>query len=167
MQAQAGNSFIKDATVEGAPTANVPSTETITERNLFALNGETDPNKDKTREDEELVIASQNIRRMVLVGTAILGEQRYAFLRPPADFQGNSAARTEQFRLTMGDIIEGFSLAEIGERRVVFTRGTSKVELAMDFSRPPDLPRGFSPDGHSAPPVIRRGRLPPPPVPGS
>ena len=35
----------------------------------------------------------------------------------------------------LGDTVEGFKLSEIREKSVIFTKGASKVEVAIDFFR--------------------------------
>ena len=38
-------------------------------------------------------------------------------------------------RLALGDTVWGYTLAEIQADRVIFTKGSSEVELGLDFSR--------------------------------
>src|SRR5947207_3249507 len=77
---------------------------------------------------------------MVLLGTAILGPNKYAVIQdsgggpsigvPP----GQSAAQAPR-RLRVGDMIEGFSLSEINDKGVVFVKGPTRVDLPVDFFR--------------------------------
>ncbi|MGE5303744.1 MAG: hypothetical protein ACM3TN_10480, partial [Alphaproteobacteria bacterium] len=67
------------------------------------------------------------MRSMVLLGTAILGANRYAVLRDaaptpvPGPGQAAAAQGASLMRLKLGDNVEGFRLSEIGDKRVVFT----------------------------------------------
>jgi hypothetical protein len=38
-------------------------------------------------------------------------------------------------RYKIGDVVEGFSLSEIRDKNVVFSKGASRVELALDYFR--------------------------------
>jgi hypothetical protein len=88
-------------------------------------------------------------------------------------------------RIKLGDTVDGFRLSEIADKRVVFTRGASRVEVMLDFFRKvesvepkPALP---TPGTKAAPGQVgaprpgvprvvpnlpRRERLPAPPNPG-
>ena len=74
----------------------------------------------------------------MLLGTAILGSNRYAILQdggllPPG--------RTPvPLRFKVGDVVEGFSLSEIRDKNVVFSKGASRIELALDYFRKVDGP---------------------------
>jgi len=172
-----------------ASTPDVPATQPraantdiIISKNLF------DPERGatQTKEAETTSRAMQRVRGLILLGTAILGESRYAILqdggspaagRPP---QGQTAGT---MRFKIGDTFEGFSLSQIQDKNVVFTSGASRVELALDYFRKVEAaapavasaPRpqagaaaraGAAP-GIAAPRVIpqlpRRERLPQPP----
>ena len=121
------------------------STRNVVEKNLF------DPERGAGRinESEASAIAMQRIRGMTLLGTAILGASRYAIMqqpsgsRPPAS--KSQPGSSGQLRLKLGDIVEGFKLSEIRERSVVFTKGASRVEVAMDFFRPGEAMRPMAP----------------------
>ena len=158
------------------------NTDIIISKNLF------DPERGagQTKEAETTSRAMQRVRGLILLGTAILGESRYAILqdggspaagRPP---QGQTAGT---MRFKIGDTFEGFSLSQIQDKNVVFTSGASRVELALDYFRKVEAaapavasaPRpqagaaaraGAAP-GIAAPRVIpqlpRRERLPQPP----
>jgi hypothetical protein len=156
------------------------STDAIVNRNLF------DPERGAgaTREAEETSRAFQRIRNMILIGTVVIGSNRTAILQdgsgpgmgPPVP--GQSAPT---MRLKLGDNLEGYRLAEIADKRVVFTKDASRVEVALDYFRkvevaaprptpPPGPPGQITPPGAvgPAPRVIpnlpRRGRIP---VPGN
>ena len=107
----------------------------IIEKNLF------DPERgaSRTKEAEASAIATQRIRSMVLLGTAILGTSQYAIVQEPSASRAPAAksqpGSSGQMRLKLGDTVEGFKLSEIGEKSVVFTKGASRVEVAIDFFR--------------------------------
>lgn len=145
------------------------STKNIVEKNLF------DPERgaSRTREAEASTVALQRMRSMVLLGTAILGSSRYAILQGPADGRpaaaGSQAGAPSNLRLKLGDTVEGFKLSEIHEKSVVFTKGTSRVEVALDFFRKvekgtqgPPAPQPGRPG--VVPNVPRRPGVPAPPV---
>jgi hypothetical protein len=156
----------------------IVGTEIIVSKNVF------DPERgaSKSKEAEAETRAMQRIRSMVLLGTAILGPNRYAIVQesdgPPvvgAPAQGRSQTPR---RLKLGDMVEGFNLSEIGDKKVVFVKGVSRVELPVDFFRKVDVagPPGIAPaaqvgvpgaPGRPSPPVdpniARRPRLPTPP----
>jgi hypothetical protein len=112
-------------------------TETIVSKNIF------DPERgaELTREVEANSQAFQRIRSMVLLGTAILGNNRFAILQ---DGGGSTAAPgtpgqpVGPMRVKLGDTVEGFKLSEISEKRIVFARGTAKVEVPLDYFRKMD-----------------------------
>ena len=114
----------------------------IIAKNLF------DPERGatQTKEVETNSLAMQRLKSLILLGTAILGENRYAIVqdtglsagaqagaqtagRPP---QGQSS---QTMRFKMGDTFEGFSLSQIQDKNVVFTNGAARVELALDYFR--------------------------------
>ena len=107
-------------------------TDVIISKNLF------DPERGagRTREAEADTRSLQRIRGFILLGTAILGPNRYAILQdggsggvlPP----GQAPA---PLRYKVGDTVEGFSLSEIRDKNVVFSKGASRVELALDYFR--------------------------------
>ena len=41
-------------------------------------------------------------------------------------------------RVKQGDTVEGFKLAEVGDKRVIFSNGASRVELVLDYFRKVD-----------------------------
>lgn len=117
------------------PQPQLVSAKNIIEKNLF------DPERGagRTQEAEASTVAMQRIRSMILLGTAILGNSRYAILQQPSDSRPPASrgqtVPPSQLRLKLGDTVEGFKLSEIQEKRVVFTKGTSRVEVALDFFR--------------------------------
>ncbi len=150
-------------------------TESIINKNLF----DPERGEGRNREAEANSRAVQRIRGMVLLGTAVLGNSRYAVLRD----QGTSAvpgqlpqAQLQNFiRLKLGDDVEGFRLSDIADKRVVFTKGATRVEVALDYFRKADTPvtvRRVEPRVPGAPiprqtvPVVPSPPVRPVPVPG-
>jgi hypothetical protein len=158
------------------PAQTIVGTEIIVSKNVF------DPERgaSKTKEAEAETRAMQRIRSMVLLGTAILGPNRYAIVQesdgsPGVPTQGRSQTAR---RLKVGDMVEGFNLNEISDKKIVFVKGVSRVELAVDFFRKVDVPGTPGPQpplqigvpgapARPTPPVdpniARRPRLPTPP----
>jgi hypothetical protein len=174
-----------DAKPEATPRPLV-STDMIVSKNLF------DPERgaSRTREAEADSRALQRIRSFVLLGTAILGSNRYAILQEggPGSAPMPPGRPPGPLRFKVGDVVEGFSLSEIRDKNVVFSKGASRVELALDYfrkaeapapARPPIPQPGVAgnvpapgPAGPATPPVPRvfpqlprRQRLPAPPNP--
>ena len=146
------------------------STKNIIDKNLF------DPERGagRTQETEASAAAVRRIRSMVLMGTMVLGSNRYAILRSPSDSPISTAkgpaGQPDQLRLRLGVTVEGFKLSEIHERKVVFSKGSSQVDVALDFFRKVDqtkqAPAGAIPPRPGvAPSIPRRQNLPAPPVP--
>jgi len=154
----------------------------IIAKNLF------DPERGatQTKEVETNSLAMQRLKSLILLGTAIPGESRYAIIQ---DTGAQSAGRPVQgkssqtMRFKMGDMFEGFSLSQIQDKNVVFTNGAARVELALDYFRkvevaapaPPSAPRpaaaraqpGAAPTPIAprvVPQLPRRERLPQPPT---
>ena len=140
-------------------------TETIVSKNIF------DPERGAglTREAEANSQAFQHIRGMVLLGTAILGNNRFAILQ-----EGGSPGAVEAagrslapMRIKLGETVEGFKLSEVSEKRVVFVNGTARVELPLDYFRningaqPGSVASQTSPTGQAAAPAaVPRVRKP-------
>ena len=79
---------------------------------------------------------------MVLLGTAILGNNRFAILQDGATSSGAPAVPGQSaatMRIKLGDTVEGFKLSEVSEKRVVFARGASTVEVPLDYFRKTDI----------------------------
>ena len=142
------------ATEKQAPVApRVPiNTDVIVTKNLF------DPERGAgaTREAEENSRAFQRVRNMILIGTVIIGNNRTAIMQDSAN-PGVGPAVTAQpaapMRLKLGDNVEGFRLSEIADKRVVFTRDTSRVEVLLDYFRKVEVaqPRALPPGQVSTP----------------
>jgi hypothetical protein len=117
-----------------ASPPRLAATDFIVAKNLF------DPERGatQTKEVEANSRAVQRIRGLILVGTMILGESRYAIIQesgaqaPGRPAQGQS---NQTMRFKLGDTFEGFSLSQIQDNNVVFTNGASRVELALDYFR--------------------------------
>jgi hypothetical protein len=128
--------------VEGTKALTNPrstiGTETIVSKNIF------DPERGAglTREAEANSQAFQRIRSMALLGTAILGNNRFAILQDggvSSGAPGTSGQSVAPMRIKLGDTVEGFRLSEISEKRVVFARGTAMVEVPLDYFRKTDI----------------------------
>lgn len=150
---------------EMAETKTVPlvGTDVIVGKNLF----DPERGEGRNREAETNSRSFQRVRSMVLLGTAILGNNRYAVLRDPGpsavpgQFVAPQAANI--MRLKLGDNVEGFRVSEIGDKRVVFTKGTANVEVLLDYFRKPEptLPRPAVPGQVGVPGRTVVPRLPP------
>lgn len=128
----------------GSPTfrpreSGAVSTQRIIEKNLF------DPERGAGQVQETQVSSTtmQQVQKMILLGTAILGSNRYALFEEGSGGKGPAGARARTgqqniLRLKLGDTVEGFELSEIHEKKVVFTKGASRVEIALDFFRKVD-----------------------------
>jgi hypothetical protein len=153
-------------------TAN---TDAIVGRNLF------DPERGAgaTREAEETSRSFQRIHNMILIGTVIIGNNRTAILQDgsgPGVQPAVPAQTAATMRLKLGDNVEGYRLAEIADKKVVFTKDAARVEVVLDYFRKVEVaaPRPTPPRGQivqpgvvtPAPRVIpnlpRRGRIPAP-----
>lgn len=156
------------------PPVNI---DVIVSKNLF------DPERGAgaTREAEENSRAFQRVRGMILIGTVIIGNNRVAILQEgttsPAIGQRASAQSTAPMRMKVGDNVDGFRLAEIADKRVVFAKDTSRVEVLLDYFRKVEAapaPRPVAPGQVTAPPptgvpvprvvpnLPRRGQIPVP-----
>ncbi|MBI2359496.1 MAG: hypothetical protein HYV04_11455 [Deltaproteobacteria bacterium] len=109
--------------------------------------------------------ARQRIGRLILLGTAILGNSRYAILQEPFDARTSGprppSGPPPLLRLKLGDTVEGFKLSEIDAKKVVFTKGASRVEIPLDFSRKVEEPARKAPAVAPTPPRLpSRSRTP-------
>ncbi len=147
------------------------NTDVIVSKNLF------DPERGAgaTREAEENSRSSQRIRNMILVGTVIIGSNRTAILQDGTNPSAGQAAPGQlaaPMRLKLGDNVEGYRLAEIADKKVVFAKDEARVEVMLDYFRKVEVsaPRAaaggqFAPPGAvAAPPRVipnlpRRGRV--------
>jgi len=157
--------------VDGAKVAANPppivGTETIVSKNIF------DPERGAgfTREAEANSQAFQRIRNMVLLGTAILGNNRFAIMQDGATSSGPAAPgqSSATMRIKLGDTVEGFKLSEVSEKRVVFARGASTVEVPLDYFRKTDIVQPRRPvaaqTGAVAPTPAQAGAVGPAPAP--
>jgi hypothetical protein len=128
---------VEDAKAVTNPRS-VIGTETIISKNIF------DPERGAglTREAEANSQAFQRIRSLVLLGTAILGSNRFAILEDggvSSGAPGTPGQANAPMRLKLGDTVEGFRLSEISEKRIVFARGTATVEVPLDYFRKTDI----------------------------
>jgi len=161
-----------------APPIRPPAnTDFIVSKNLF------DPERGAgaTREAEESSQAFQRVRGMILMGTVIIGNNRVAILQDGTPSPSAGQRRSEQtaapMRLKVGDNVDGFRLTEIADKRVVFAKDASRVEVLLDYFRKveeaappkPGVPvqAGLPPrPGVGVPRVVpnlpRRGRIPVP-----
>src|SRR5262249_55766957 len=141
-----------------ATPRSIVGTETIVSKNIF------DPERGagQTREAEANSQAFQRIRSMVLLGTVILGNNRFAILQDggvSSAAPGTSSQSVAPMRIKLGDSVEGFKLSEVSEKRVVFARGTATVELPLDYFSKTDIaqtrrsaPTQTTPAGQAAAP---------------
>jgi hypothetical protein len=154
---------VEDAKAVAKPRPII-GTETIISKNIF------DPERGAglTRETEANSQAFQRIRSMVLLGTAILGNNRFAILQDGARSSAPPVTpdQSAPMRIKLGDTVEGFRLSEVSEKRVVFARGTATVEVPLDYFRKTDgaQPRGTvaaqtSPAGQPAAPGVVAPRV--------
>jgi len=153
-----------------APAKVAFNTDNIISKNLF------DPERGAgaTREAEENSRSSQRVRNVILIGTVIIGNNRTAILQDGVN--SGQPAPPQPMRLKLGDDLEGYRLAEIADKKVVFTKDAARVEVLLDYFRKVDVaaPRAAPAGQIAAPgPVVtprvlpnlpRRGRVP---VPGS
>lgn len=139
----AAKSGAKSAPVESQiVSSNRPpvGTEFIVSKNLF------DPERGAgaTREAEANSQAYQRVRGMILIGTMIIGDNRVAILQEgtgaPGVAQRPGAQPTSMMRLKLGDNVDGFKLTEIADKRVVFAKDTSRVEVLLDYFRKVETP---------------------------
>jgi hypothetical protein len=138
----------------------IVGTETIIGKNIF------DPERGAgfTREAEANSQAFQRIRSMVLLGTAIIGNNRFAILQDAATSvgaPGNPGALASPMRIKLGDTVEGFRLSEVSEKRVVFARGAATVEVPLDYFRKLD---GVQPRRPAVAPTVAPGQAPIPTI---
>lgn len=140
---------------KSAPMKIVTATDAIVNRNLF------DPERGAgaTRDAEESSRSAQRIRNLILLGTVVIGNNRTAVVQDGSTTgagatQGQAAA---PMRLKVGDNMEGYTLAEIGERKVVFTKNAARVELALDYFRKVEVPAPRRPAAPGQPPPAQSG----------
>ena len=108
---------------EPLPVQLVITTKNIIDNDLF------DPERGttKTKENEAIALATQKIQNMILTGTMILGESRYAILQDGSDSRASNpnskSGGSANIRLKLGDTLEGFK---------VFRSRIGKLPLLME-----------------------------------
>jgi hypothetical protein len=71
-----------------------------------------------------------------------LGANQYAIVQE-TNTSGNPTTPSRPagpLRFKLGDVFEGFRLSEVHDKNVVFSKGGSKVELALDYFRKIETP---------------------------
>ena len=121
-----------------APAKVAFNTDNIISKNLF------DPERGAgaTREAEENSRSSQRVRNVILIGTVIIGNNRTAILQDSVNSGGGQPAPPQPpqpMRLKLGDDLEGYRLTEIADKKVVFTKDASRVEVLLDYFRKVDV----------------------------
>ncbi len=112
------------------------NTKIIVERNLFDVRrGSGGSGKSGTGPKN-----GSAIEGLVLLGTIVTDGEQFAIIKvPPATAAGGrrrgASAGVTMKRLALGDTVWGFELTEIQAERVFFKKGSSEVELALDFTR--------------------------------
>lgn len=145
---------------------NPASTDVIVGRNLF------DPERGAgaTRDAEENSRAAQRVRSMVLVGTVIIGNDKVAIVQDSTTQPAGPARAPVKsqsavpMRLRVGDSVDGYRLAEIAERKIVFTKEAARVEVVLDYFRKtevaPPKPTAPTPVGAPGQAVVPGGQAP-------
>lgn len=107
------------------PGPLIAGAQNIIDKSLF------DPGRGAGRAEdlESADTNSQLAGNMVLIGTFITENERYAIIQLPP---GPERAK-EQERFKLDDMVEEFRLSEIHEKKVVLKKGSSKIELMLDF----------------------------------
>ena len=108
-------------------------TKVIVEKNLFDVKRGAGGSGEKAAVTQD----AGEIEGLVLLGTIVAAGERFAIVKvPPSKGLGRgSKARGGMRRLALGDTVWGYTLAEIQADRVIFTKGSSEVEIGLDFSR--------------------------------
>ena len=118
--------------VQGQPA----NTKIIVERNLFDVRrGSGGSGKSGTDPKN-----GSAIEGLVLLGTIVTDGKQFAIVKvPPAKAAGGrgrgASVGVTMKRLALGDTVWGFELTEIQAERVFFKKGSSEVELTLDFTR--------------------------------
>jgi hypothetical protein len=152
------------------PSEQFSNTQIIVAKNLFDPERGANTDKDKEKEAQAIAAAMQRMRSMVLVGTIVLGDSRYAIVEDPGEThpagpRTQSPQKGQTLRLKLGDAVEGFQLSEIGDRKIVFSKGPSRVDVAIDYFRKVEEARqpatAASPPGaRPAPPAVQPSGAP-------
>ncbi len=109
-------------------------TKIIVEKNLFDVKRGAGGSGKKAAVTQD----AGEIEGLVLLGTIVAAGKRFAIVKVPPSSAGGrrgSGAGGGMRRLALGDTVWGYTLAEIQADRVIFTKGSSEVELGLDFSR--------------------------------
>ncbi len=109
-------------------------TKIIVEKNLFDVKRGAGGSGKKAAVTQD----AGEIEGLVLLGTIVAAGERFAIVKVPASSPGGrrgSGAGGGLRRLGLGDTVWGYTLKEIQADRVIFTKGSSEVELGLDFSR--------------------------------
>ncbi len=109
-------------------------TKIIVEKNLFDVKRGSGGSGKKAALTQD----AGEIEGLVLLGTIVAAGERFAIVKVPASSPGGrrgSGAGGGMRRLALGDTVWGYTLKEIQANRVIFTKGSSEVELGLDFSR--------------------------------
>src|SRR4029434_2609283 len=120
---------------QAASAPRVPlNTDVIVSKNLF------DPERGAgaTREAEENSRSSQRVRNVILIGTVIIRNNRTAILQDGVNSSGGQPVPPQPpqpMRFKLGDDLEGYRLAEIADKKVVFTKDAARVEVLLDYFR--------------------------------
>jgi hypothetical protein len=89
--------------------------------------------------------AFQRVKSMVLLGTAIIGSNRFAILQDGASSPRAEGQAAGAMRVKLGDTVDGFRLAEVSEKKVIFTKGSATVEVPLDYFRKTDIAQAREP----------------------
>jgi hypothetical protein len=120
------------------PPPPLATTEIVISKNLF------DPERGavKPKIAEEDTRAMQRVKGLVLLGTAILGANQFAIVQETNTSSNPTTPGRPAgaLRFKLGDVFEGFRLSEVHDKNVVFRKGASKVELALDYFRKVETP---------------------------
>ena len=109
-------------------------TKVIVEKNLFDVKRGAGGSGEKAAVTQD----AGEIEGLVLLGTIVAAGERFAIVKVPASSPGGrrgSGAGGGMRRLALGNTVWGYTLAEIQADRVIFTKGSSEVEIGLDFSR--------------------------------
>ena len=117
----------------GPMKGQTTGTKVIVEKNLFDAKRGAGGSGQKATVTED----AAEIEGLVLLGTIVAAGKRFAIVKvPPSNGKGRgSNAGGGMRRLGLGDTVWGYTLAEIQADRVIFTKGSSEVEIGLDFSR--------------------------------
>ncbi len=115
----------------------------IIKKNLF------DPERGRgpVKQTEAPSVSEQTVQKFILLGTLITPSGRHAIIKVPENLGGGVTRgktlrsarkikeKTTLRRVDVGARIGGFELAEIQPRKVIFMKGSERIELVLDFTR--------------------------------